>query len=66
MTEGVERPELSNIWRQFFNNAETILDWRETVVTNVKQIAAMANNSLGYRVRVHSNLRAAVIMVNTE
>ena len=64
--EGLERPDSTNIRRQFVNNAGTILDWRETVVTNVECMAAMAAKSLGYSVRVHSNLRAVVILENTE
>ena len=42
ITEGAEQLELSNIRRQFVNIAGTIFDWRETVVTNVKQMAEMA------------------------
>ena len=34
-------------------------------MTNVKRIAAMATKSLGYGLRVHSNLRAVVILANT-
>ena len=36
ITEGAERPKSTNNRRQFVNVAGTILDWRETVVTNVK------------------------------
>ena len=57
---------MSNIQRQFINIAGTIFDWRETVVTNVEQMAAMAAKSLGYGVRVHGDLRAVVILENTE
>ena len=56
---------MSKIRRQFVNIAGKIFDWRETVVTNVKQIAAMAAKSLGYGLRVNSNLRAVVILANT-
>ena len=35
-------------------------------MTNVKRMAAMAAKYLGYGVRVHSDLRAATILVNTE
>ena len=42
ITEGVERPEATNIRRQFVNIAGKIFDWRETVVTNVKRMAALA------------------------
>ena len=62
----MEQPELSNIRRKFVNIAGKNFDWRETVVKNVKQMAAMAAKSLGYGVRVHSNLRAVVILTNTE
>ena len=34
--EGSERPESTNIQRQFVNITGTIFDWRETVVTNVE------------------------------
>ena len=66
ITEGADRPESSNIRQQFVNIAGKCFDWRETVVTNVKRMAAMAAKYLGYGVRVHSNLRAATILVNTE
>ena len=35
-------------------------------MTNVKQMAAMAAKFLGYGMRVHSNIRAVVILANTE
>ena len=41
ITEGVELPELSNIRQQFVNIAGIIFYWRETVVTNVEQMAEM-------------------------
>ena len=66
ITEGAEKPELSNIRRQFANIAGTISNWREAVMTNVERMAAMSAKSLGYCVRVHSDLRAAVILANTE
>ena len=66
ITEGAEQPESSNIRQQFVNIAGTIFDWRETVVTNVKRMAAMAAKSLGYGLRVHSDLRAVLILTNTE
>ena len=44
ITEGTERPKSTNIRRQFFNIAGKIFDWRETVVTNVERMAAMAEN----------------------
>ena len=55
-----------NIRQQFVNIAGTVFDWREAVVTNVGQMAAMAEKSLGCGVRVHSDLRAVVILANTE
>ena len=39
ITEGVERPESSNIRRQFVNITGKIFDWRETVVTNIEWMA---------------------------
>ena len=33
---------------------------------NVKRMAAMAENVLGYDMRVHSDLRAGVILANKE
>ena len=57
---------MSNIRRKFVIIAGKFFDWRETVVTNVKQIAEMAAKYLGYGVRVHSDLRAVVILANTE
>ena len=58
ITEGAERPESTNIRR--------IFDWIETVVTNVKRMEAMAAKYMGYGVRLHSDLRAVVILANTE
>ena len=66
ITDGTERPELTNIRRQFVNISGTIFDWRETVVTNVKRMAAMPAKSLGYGVSVHSDLHAVMILVNTK
>ena len=66
ITEGAEIPEATNIRRQFVNIARKILDWRETVVTNVKQMEAMAAKLLGYGVRVHRNICAVVILANKE
>ena len=66
ITEGADRPEATNIQRQFVNIMGTISDWRETVVTNVQQMVALAEKSQGYGVQVHSNLRAVVILANLE
>ena len=65
-TEGEEILDLSNIPRQFVSIAGKNFDWRETVVTNVEQMAAMAAKSLGYDVRIQSNLCAVIILANTE
>ena len=62
----MERPKSTKIWRQFANIAGEIFDWIETVVTNVEQMAAMAEKSLDYGMRVHSNIPAVVILENTE
>ena len=35
-------------------------------MTNVKQMEAMAAKSLGYGLRIHSDLCAVVILANTE
>ena len=66
ITEGSERPEAMNIRRQFVNIAGTIFDWRETVVTNAERMAVLAAKSQVYGLRGHSNLRAVVILSNTE
>ena len=66
ITEGAERPESSNIRRQFFNTAGMIFNWREAVVTNAERMAEMSSKSLGYGVLVHNDLRAVVILANTE
>ena len=66
ITEGAERPESSNIRRQFVDTAGTIFDWRETVVTNVERMAEMAGKYLGCDVRIHRNVHAVVILENTE
>ena len=66
ITEGAERPESSNIRRQFVKIAGNFFHWRETVVTNIERMAAMAAKLLGYSVRVHSDLRVVVILANTE
>ena len=65
ITEGDERLEATNIRRQFVNIARTIFDWRETVVTNVERMAALAKKPQGYGLQVSSNLRAVVILANT-
>ena len=57
---------MSNIRQQFVNTAGTIYYWREKVVTNVEWMAEMAAKFLGYGMRVHSDLRAVVILANTE
>ena len=57
---------MSNIRRQFVNIAETIFDWMETVVTDVKRMAEMAAKLMGYGVHIHRDLRAVVILANTE
>ena len=66
ITEGAERSKSTNIRRQFVNIAGKVFNWRETVVTNIEQMAAMAAKLLGYSVQVHSYLRAVVILSNTE
>ena len=55
-----------NIRRQFVNITREIFDWKETVLTNVERMAAMAEKLLGYGVRGHSKLCAVVILANTE
>ena len=47
ITERVKISEATNIRRQFVNIAGTILDWRETVVTNVECMIALAENHRG-------------------
>ena len=49
ITEGAEIPEATNIRRHFVNIAGGVFDWRETVATNVDQMAALAEKSLGIR-----------------
>ena len=66
ITEEAELLESSNIRRQFVNITGTIFYWREKVVTNAKLMVAMASKFLGYGVRIHSKLRAVVILANTE
>ena len=66
ITEGAERPDSSNTRQKFVNIAGKNFDWRETFMTNVEQMAAMAEKYLGYDVRVHRDLRAVVILANTE
>ena len=66
ITEGLEKPESTNTRRQFVNIAGIIFDWRETVMTNLERMAAMDAKSLGYGVRVHTNLCAVVILANKE
>ena len=66
ITDGAERPESSNIRKQFINIAGTTFDWRGEVVTNAERMAAMADKLLVYGVRVHRDLRAVVILANTE
>ena len=41
-------------------------NWRETVMENVEQMAAMADKLMGYDVRVHSNLRVVLILENKD
>ena len=66
ITEGAERPESTNIRRQFVNIVGKIFNWIETVVKNVQQMAETAAKFLSYGMRVHSNLRVVVILANTE
>ena len=66
ITEGAKRPESTNIRKQFVNIKGTIFDWRETVVTNVERMEAMAAKSLVYGMCIHRNLCAIVILVNME
>ena len=46
--------------------AGTVFDWRETVVTNVERMAAMAAKYLRYGVWVHSDLCVVFILANIE
>ena len=66
ITEGAERRDFTNIQKQFVNIAGSIFDWRETVMTTVEQMSAMAIKYLGYGVRVRSDLRAVIILANIE
>ena len=66
ITEGAERLEATHIRRQFINIAGKFFDWRETVVTNVKRMAALSTKLQGYGVRVHSDLQAVIILAKTE
>ena len=66
ITEGAERPEATNIRWQFVNIAGKMFYWRETVITNVKRMEALAAKLQGYGVWVHKDLRAVVILANTE
>ena len=43
-----------------------IFNWREAVVTNAERMAEMSAKSLGYGVLVHNDLRAVIILANTE
>ena len=47
ITEGADRPESTNIQRQVVNIAGKFFEWRETVMTNVERMAAMAAKFLG-------------------
>ena len=64
ITEGAEIPEATNIRRQFVNIAGTILYFRETVITNVDRMKALATKWQGCGVRVHIDLHAGVIRAN--
>ena len=66
ISEGAERPEAANIRKQFVNVAGTVFDWRETVTTNVERFATAAAKTQGYGVHVHDDLKAIVILANTE
>ena len=66
ISEGAERPEAANIRKQFVNVAGTVFDWRETVTTNVERFATAAAKTQGYGVHVHEDLKAIVILANTE
>ena len=56
ITEGAEIPEATNIRRQIVNIAGKFFAWRETVVTNVERMAALAAKSQGYGVWLQSDL----------
>ena len=64
--ERAERSEAKNIRRQFVNIARKSFDWKETVVTNAKRMAALAAKYQVYRVWVHSDLQLVVILANIE
>ena len=66
ITEGAERSKSTNIRRQFVNIAGKVFNWRETVVTNIEQMAAMAAKLMGYGVRVHIDLHTIIILANTK
>ena len=66
ITEGAERPEFTDIRRQFVNIAGTIFDWIETVGTNVERMAEMVAKLLGYGMLLYINLCAVVILANKE
>jgi hypothetical protein len=66
ISAGAERPEASNIRRQFVHLAGTVFDWRETVATNVERMATLAVKSQGYGLHVHDDLKAIIILANVE
>ena len=64
--EGADRPELTNIRRQYVNLAGTMLDFRETFAVNCEQLAAAAMKYQGFGIAVHNNLMANILMANAE
>ena len=64
--EGADRPAASKIQKDYVDITRFIFDWRETAATNVEQLAMLAEKASGFGVRIHSDLRAVIILANTE
>ena len=64
--EGADRPEATNIRRQYIDLAGTMFDFREKFVVNCERLAAAAMKSQGFGIVVHDDLTANILMVIVE
>ena len=64
--EGADRPEATNIRRQYVNLAGTMFDFLKTFVVNCERLAAVAMKSQGFGIVVPDNLMANILMAKAE
>ena len=64
--EGADRPEATNIRRQYVDLAGTMSNFRETFAVNYERLAAAAMKSQGFGIVVHDELTANILVANAE